>query len=185
VAGDRPVPTELSGFGSSGSIAATADLDGDGWIDLLFSDGGGAVLWGNAGPADTWRLAPLDTPASSLDFEALRAADLDGDGRVEVFGTHDADIWAFAPPAPEGWWLLWEGDPFALADLTGDGLPDVIRSGHWTPGTHLGMSRPLGCRGGYPAPADLDGDGDLDVIATFTRPDDGAPSVVWCENALY
>jgi hypothetical protein len=132
---------------------------------------------------------------------SVAAADLDGDGDVDVLSASQYDgnvVWyentGGSPPA----WTARQmstGDPrkdFAIADLDGDGDNDVltatIGSGYivwfendgahppnWTesPIHPVRLATPQGV-----AAADLDGDGDIDAVAT----EYSDANVVWFEN---
>ena len=179
------------------------DHDGDGRMDLLVAEFGwratGAlrVLSGageaNAVEGTDGAETVLDPRHGVLD---VRIADLDGDGREDI-------VAAFAQEheTVDAWFALGEGryehrelyrgnDPswgssgFDLADIDGDGDPDILHANGDTMDT--GLARPThgirilvndGARRfqaveiarmpgvSQATPADLDGDGDLDVVA--------------------
>ena len=112
------------------------DLDQDGFLDVALAGGEPEVYFGNGG---VFTLASGDL---SMDAVALTAGDLDGDGRLDlVFGAdgrEDVIVWG-------GEWLddrdldqaeissLASGEPTTgvlIADLTGDGLADLLRLGY-------------------------------------------------------
>jgi hypothetical protein len=104
----------------------------------IAADQPGAVVWyensGTPGDGKPWKKHAICSPFNQ-GFEAV-AADLDGDGQMEVVATawgpgglywfkHDGD--------PRGTWtkhVLKEGWPMAtqviVADLDGDGRPDIV-----------------------------------------------------------
>jgi len=134
-------------FGTNGAIATSplaADLDGDGGLEIFLSE------WKPGPAADGSRLGYVLDAAGGLRYTvplrfnafAAAAADLDGDGRMELLfaeGSHsDVDggigyrafngedgspLWSFATP-------FYGGEGFfaspALADLDGDGRLDLI-----------------------------------------------------------
>lgn len=207
---DRGVLTVFRGDGGGGLTRAgtfpagenptdltLADLDGDGHLDtavanhetdhltLLRGDGAGAFA---AFPASPLSIGVSPHP------HAVRAADLDGDGRLDlvvdhrdghgVLIFHGEGDGAFASPGtlvPVG------GDPyrgFALGDLDGDGRLDLVTPNPREVGVTLharedGFGFVRAAPVPAPAPfavalADFDGDGRLDLVAAS---DEGSPRV--------
>jgi hypothetical protein len=117
-----------------------ADLDGDGLEDVLTAAKPRTILWHRRLDAagDRWETTTIALPETAGTAKAVRVADLDGDGQLEiVFSCEDA----VAPR--EGVMVLtrvggaWQPRPLAgprgvkydlieLLDLTGDGRLDVI-----------------------------------------------------------
>ena len=191
---DRPV-----------SVSA-ADLDGDGDIDVLSSSiTGGWVAWyentdglGSFGPPQT-----ISTISGGSGAVRVFAADLDGDGDLDILTTSTHQLgnkvaWhenidgqgSFGPPhtisAEEGGGFIFG------ADLDGDGDIDVVVAYYgddrvaWYENTDgLGSYGPrqiiTTTADGATSPfaADLDGDGDTDVLWANNQ----GHNVVWCENA--
>ena len=146
-----PVETVLgTGFQYASSLRA-ADLDGDGDLDLLGSAGqSDAVSWwrNDTGDAGAWTELSI---ATAFDFAvSARAADLDRDGDLDVVACAavDDDV---------SWWENTAGDGTAWSEHVIDGNFNGARA----------------CE-----PADVDGDGDMDVVATGFAADD----VAWWEN---
>jgi RHS repeat-associated protein len=170
--------------------AAFADLNGDGTADLLVADrptGGYYPLrpGGGFGTPVIWR----DTPATLFTGGRTRLVDLDGDGVTDLLGQRaggfelwfrDGDGWSsrpvLAPSAPP----VDLADPRTrLADMTGDGLTDLVRvrGGRVTYWPYLGHGRwadgrDLGELPGAPDRIDpdrlhlidVDGDGAADCV---------------------
>ncbi len=183
------------------SEVAAADVDGDGDLDVLaVSDDDNKIAWyenvdgnGTYGPRTT-----IDTVLSP---ESLDAADLDGDGDIdvvsssldffEVFWYENTDgAGSFGPRRPAA--ALKARDVFA-ADVDGDGDRDVLVAGegpdriHWLEnrnGAGLIVQSPqlIGTPLLNPESvfgADLDGDLDLDLLATSSHTQN---KLVWYEN---
>jgi len=145
------------------SAVFAADIDGDGDLDVLGSaaDGHDVTWWENddvAGPGTgaggSWTTHLVD--GSFTGARAVHAADVDGDG--------DLDVLAAAQVADEVSW--WEN-----GDLAG---PGTGNGGSWT--KHVVDGAFDGARSVYAA--DVDGDGDLDVVGAAQVADE----VTWWEN---
>ncbi len=185
----------------------TADLDGDGNEDLLSAsfDDGKIAWYPNVDGKGTFASQRLVTNRLS-GATAVHAADLDGDGDLDVaaasysqgivawFENLDGDgnfgaIQILTRRAIGAEWLT-------AADLDGDGHLDLIAAAYgnyntngdgellWfqnTDGEGAFSSARSIARGGGPTTVealDLDGDGDLDLVST--RYEDG--TLVWIEN---
>ncbi|MEC9341950.1 MAG: FHA domain-containing protein [Pseudomonadota bacterium] len=165
---------------------ALADINGDGWLDILVADAAGY-------------LTALDGEEGKRIFEADLAgrvvapvvvADLGGDGRSDiVVASYEGVVYAINGKAQ----LLWRSrldrdlgnivSAPLLRDLNGDGIADVIvptsQRGlvalDGARGWEIWSSSQVGLRNALTAPvaADLDGDGQAELITTA---DDGS---VW------
>ncbi len=128
---DYPLPSTESRSRSSDS----GDLDGDGLAEIVVSDPEGARVitfrrpQANSDSFDIVRLSP-----SLIGVRSIRAGDLDGDGRAEVYVLSEKEkqigrgVWkdgrlSFPAPLP-----IVGGEPiaFELADFDGDGKPELV-----------------------------------------------------------
>jgi hypothetical protein len=107
---------------------ATADLNGDGAVDLAIACKAGACVFLNRG--DGTFGAEVDYPTQYASSAA--AADLNGDGKPDLAvtnGEHAVSVLlnhgegAFAPK--RDYWVGLRPSSVAVADLNGDGLPDL------------------------------------------------------------
>ena len=171
--------------------AELADLDGDGDLDVVlameFADN---IILDNDGSA-RFSVTVLDGPApvagaAGADSEDVVVLDVDGDGRLDLlFASEDGggaeELWR---NTDSGWALSSDRLPTsratngaALGDLNGDGVPEVVLANAgdemvWTLDGAGGMvdvsstyfAEPTGTVSQDPELADLDGDGDLDLV---------------------
>ncbi|WP_426594773.1 toxin TcdB middle/N-terminal domain-containing protein [Cellulomonas sp. McL0617] len=171
VRGDFTAPRRLSsvpvGFqGVRDSRLQVVDIDGDGAVDLLVGVGT-ALPRGYADGAHDWQsYVAYPRSATTPDLgTTTRFADLDGDGRVDALGQVGRTIVWWHNLGADGWAAaahvvladLADDDPLArlvdppdltdpavlLADMTGDGLADLVRvrSGQVTYWPNLGRGR--------------------------------------------
>jgi len=179
-----------------------ADLDGDGDVDVLCAaSSGDTVSWyentdglGTFGPS-----REITTTADGA--SAVRAADIDGDGDMDVISSSFEDgtvewyentdaLGNFGPPRAI-WTDAYSAHGVFVADLDGDGDPDVVSAAYGR--SQVAWHTNLDGAGNFGAPrlvstatvgpagvfaADMDGDGDTDILSAFY--DSGV--VGWFEN---
>jgi hypothetical protein len=160
-----------------------ADIDGDGLLEVVAGSGtyynnlhGGIIghyftAWNHDG-SQLWKVDMPDTVSASP-----VAADIQGDGRWEVFVSSDnGTVYAFDGPTGTVLWavegLTFAGDP-VLVDYNGDGVQDVVVIDGWNvsilDGTSGARLTPLRNSLSHlslssPAVGDLDGDGVVDLV---------------------
>ena len=82
----QPMPNLPMPFDSNGAGVAIADLDGDGWLDVLLGGlhGPATVLWNRGGPGGP----AFDAAALELvGARAVAIVDVDGDGHQDIVAT--------------------------------------------------------------------------------------------------
>ncbi len=163
--GRPPVWTEMlieSGFAGASSVRA-GDIDGDGTIDVAGCAwvDDEVVIWYNGGQGLSWTRQSVVTEFAQCHWVDL--ADLDGDGDLDLLGAAaEADTVA-----------VWINDGGVPAAWTLQVIDDAF-----------GGARSL-------VPADLDGDGDLDLLGTALEDDDldwwrndGGSPITWTRFVL-
>ena len=178
--------TARLGLTAKSLAAAWADFDQDGRTDLLSADGAGLTLWRQdaAGKfAPTKVAAEVKMPAGAAALAVVAAAPgappsvvaAGEKGPVLLKGDGKGGFAATPLPAPAGAEKLGKMQPLLAADLTGDGLCDVLLPYENGGLLYVGAAdgsfaapKPcaVGCSagGGVCTLADLDADGRLDVL---------------------
>jgi hypothetical protein len=196
------VPRPISNAVSQATAVAAADLDGDGDADVLAAArGAGQIVWfeNASGDGSLWVsrsvTSALQTPGSVL------AADVDGDGDLDVISASSGDeriAWHENVDGDGASWALRTISSAAIdassvyaADVDGDGDVDVLSASSgddriawyenvggagasWTPRTI--SSAAIDASSVYAA--DVDGDGDVDVLSASS----GDDRIAWYEN---
>ncbi len=165
---------------------AAGDLDGDGLLDLaILGDDGQVHLVENQG-GGSYALAPFALPTRLTETRRVLLADLDGDGRAELLVAGSFGVTLRRSSASglgneellDGVDLGLNGEAIAVADVTGDGKLDLVTGGNDAFGRGALQVLHGDGAGGFGAldttvtgelidleVGDLDGDGDLDVVA--------------------
>lgn len=194
--------------GFEGAIsAAAADVDNDGHTDIVGAAKlAGVVAWWRNGTGDgtTWTRFDVATDASGL--FSVSAVDLNCDGRTDILAQSTDDpsravIWWENTGGQGTEWTehVVEDDLpgcrfTKAADLDRDGDPDIVAVGFHQKGRKVLWYENDGSGAGWAkhvvvdspefkcfnaAPADVDGDGDFDIVATNNR---RKAYVIWFEN---
>jgi len=190
-----PWPRTLVTREASDEGLDVADIDGDGLADFVAAKGAEYVAWWRnpGGTGDAWIRHIIGT-TEPYDADRIKAADIDGDGRMDVVVTQervpgkepDASLYWFRQPegaTSENWprqRLITEYSLNSLdtADIDDDGDIDIITAEHKGPDLRLQLLENDG-RGNFlvreidrgkeshlgALSADLDGDGDLDIVS--------------------
>ena len=149
----------IGGAGTEAMFLELGDLDRDGLEDVLLAVRPRTILWlrRTDHSGQSWQPNAIPLPGSAGKAKAVRAADLDGDGRLDLLFSCES---AHAPRHG----LMW------LSSLS------PPHAGTWTPHELSGTD---GVKHDLLAVVDLDDDGDLDVITTEEVKNLG---VIWYEN---
>ena len=176
---------------------AAGDVDGDGRAELVvLSQNAGKLVYFDV-PADPrvepWPAACCHVVADDVVLEGLAVADLDGNGANEILAGH----LIFRPPTPRR--RTWQRAQLvpdfrwarvAVADLNGDGCPDIVLAESECPGARLVWVEGPAFKKVHPlgddfshlhslAVADFNGDGHPDIFtAEMQLPNNGAPRIV-------
>ena len=201
-----PNVTVLLGDGSGGFVVGStyevtinvaptvqiADFDGDGKIDVAVAHGLGyspvlSIFWGNG---DGTLGAPTDVAGNFETMEVL-ASDLNGDGRAEaVFEAYSSvTVLAFQSDrtfSTSGWVTPTIAPFAAIADLDGDGKPDILSVGTAPSGFGVGVLRNTIC---VPSryvvaqqPSTCDVSGVAFDVQPFLRVVDGGDNLMTCST---
>ncbi len=188
------------GTGHTDVGAATFDVNGDGWLDIL----SGSRLLLNTGHPRTEPFRGYDV-GTTYSHDTI-VADVDGDGRMDAMANSDQTglFWYRIPADPT---TAWPSHTIATAarhkvhggiaprgagDVDGDGDTDVVTAGGWYENVDGGgaawrehLTLDLGTPDKYGVAVrswlvDLDGDRDLDLVQTEADASDAR--IAWFEN---
>lgn len=185
----------LAQGGWEGVRGSVADVDQDGWLDIVL---GGTIWLKNPGRKKTgWSAYTV----AKRRLHDVLVADLDGDGRPDIvgrdqsaFGTKTGNaVYLYRQKSPDRWEELQipcpHGEGLALADLTGDGRVDIIIGNRWyeNPGTWGAPWREHILTDQWVHPhvkvevGDLNGDGRADVILAPAELAGDVYKIAWYE----
>ena len=180
---------------------AAVDVDGDGDLDIAL---GGVVWFENPGPQgdptkNPWKAHVVDNRRG----HDLLAADLDGDGKVDLvmrdqsaFGSKSGhSIFLYKQITPTRWTMrelrCGEGEGIRVADLNGDGRPDIVIGGSWFENSGDLLKGPwteqiFTAQWNYPhtkvASGDLNGDSRPDISLAPAELKGGSHRIAWYES---
>ncbi len=167
-AGFNPIGESDAGL----DILEIGDLDGDGFSDVLALGQSDRLL--------RWFRRPLDPAAQSFPWDvfnmvqysnlvptAMEIADLDGDGQLDVVAAAGGHIRWFTPlgESPfESW-----SEQFVVSDAMIGDASETVGTSPFFPINSVHA-------------VDIDGDGRLDIVATFDRAGTDNDLIVWFQN---
>lgn len=191
------------GFDEANSVV-TADMDGDGDLDILGASGGDdeVTWWENVlGDGSSWTEWEVDD--GFWEARSARASDVDGDGDLDIIAAGygaDTIMWYENDGAPrdDDWWETHVVGDFSgayfieVADVDRDGDADVVGVSYtlneiawWendgTPSSDTWEKHTVDASFVNPTSvyvSDLDGDGDVDFLGTAF----GGGTITWWEN---
>jgi len=170
---------------SKGQMAG-GDIDGDGRLDLCVQTEKSVFYFRQTGrDAVTWERIVIPKPAMTQWLaRPTKTADINGDGRLDIVGMLIHDEEGNLPPDKASvFWMEWRGKK-PQAD---NWITHVVK---WSDGVNTGRKY-RGEKWDHCRFADIDGDGDIDIVGNCEEHYTGSKSnrttnigVVWFENPL-
>lgn len=177
----RFTPSGQYGIAGPSEAVAVADFDGDGKLDIVAATFGSMQISLLRGNGDGTFQTALNRAAGSMVY-SIKAADLNGDGRQDLvvasydgigvfIGNGDA---TFQNPT---YISNTQGSAFDIADVTGDGQPDIVWANvYYSSGVLIGNGAGDFSNAGEfyvhdaaksLALGDINGDGEVDAVVSF------------------
>ncbi len=152
---------------SAAEDAAIGDVNGDGFPDIVVACESAHVIYfqnpGAEARTSRWPRVVLDATRGRGSYIRAFLADLDGDGRPELIAANKGfSHRQEAGQAPPLFAVSWFAPP-----------ADPLNGGAWTEHELIRLRCPINAQ-----PADVDGDGDLDILAC----DQGEERLIWMIN---
>ncbi len=134
--GNQPITLAASSVGEGLGNLVASDVNGDGYTDLIVAPGTiSPVVYYNVS-AGTFRAVSISTFPETLNLTYLMAADINGDGRIDIGETVNDGTFRFAlqnssedfptsSTVPLTGSAYYQGQTL-LVDLNGDGRPDLV-----------------------------------------------------------
>ncbi|HMP90909.1 MAG TPA: FG-GAP-like repeat-containing protein [Kiritimatiellia bacterium] len=193
----------VDGFFDGARSVQVADINNDGYPDIIAAaQTANAVSWYQNvdGSGTNWIKRNISTSFSGA--TAVRAADINRDGYMDVVGSagtaNTIAWWKNIDGTGTNWayhavdTTFSNAQSIAVADIDNDGVPDLIGAANFNPGRIMWWRNMDGEGGAWTSrvisanfngafavyAADLDQDGDADVLAVALTADD----VTWFEN---
>jgi len=195
------------------------DINGDGLVDALRGDAGETrYCWINTGEGWVSKsscIPPEDFTSGNSEDEGVRLVDINGDGLADILKAEGSDIWAYLNNGEE--WVSsseWnvpseitfvevsDGDDngVRIADVNGDGLPDLVRAQSSTRISYLNTGHGWTAVSNWYVPSnvefvsstgrnmgsrlvDIDGDGVVDIVKSYQVDTEDPDQQVWINKA--
>ncbi|HEX9980763.1 MAG TPA: T9SS type A sorting domain-containing protein [Flavobacterium sp.] len=200
--GKEHIVTEDTGTGNTTPIAYPLDADGDGDIDIVSNEDSHLFWYENDGDGNFETQHIMNNTSAAT---MIRGGDLDGDGDLDVLcGVYNSDKLSWYENLGAGNFgseqVIYDTNDdngsltsLAIEDMDGDGDLDFIVSSY---SSYVNYYENTDGEGTFVDqnvlvfdwlmavyPADMDGDGDKDVVGVDDLGGNGFEAVVWYENA--